>query len=90
MSLRRLVYNFITFPLSLILGPIFYFSSRGKERLFERYGKWNLEGKTVIWFHGASVGEVNGLLPVIKKSKEYWPDTEILLTATSTTGIKAW
>ena len=88
MLIKRLVYNIITFPVSLILGPVFFFHSRGRGRLLERYGSWNLSGKKVVWFHGASVGEVNGLLPIIKKTKTLWPETEILLTATSTTGLK--
>src|SRR5690606_32727176 len=42
----------------------------------------------LIWFHGASVGEINGLVPLINKLREYYPRAVFLLTATSATGLE--
>jgi len=63
-------------------------SKRGRRRLSERLGMWNLEAKDLLWFHGASVGEIHGLIPIIKEFRIFYPDKKILLTATSATGLE--
>lgn len=81
-------YNILIFILSIILFPFFLIKKKTKSHLRERYGLWDIDSegaKEVIWFHGASMGEVNGLLPVIKKLKEK-DNTQILLTTTSVAG----
>jgi len=67
---------------------------RGRKRLIERFGIWNSRGfrepaNKIIWFHGASVGEVLGLVPLIKQCKRDLPQYKILLTAVSPTGLEA-
>jgi len=55
----------------------------------ERYGKWKgTLPDEFIWFHGASVGEVNSLIPVIKAWRAKHPNIHTLLTATTTTGLE--
>jgi 3-deoxy-D-manno-octulosonic-acid transferase len=61
---------------------------RGRIRLNERYGHWNLAGEEVVWFHGASIGELNGLKPLIEKLKSTC-SSKILVTSVSVSGIQA-
>ncbi len=53
----------------------------------ERYGFWNIKKENYIWFHAASLGEVKGILSLIKKIKVNDSNQKILLTATSITGL---
>ncbi len=39
-----------------------------------------------VWFHGASVGEVGGMLPVVEQFKQIYPQTPLLISTTSGTG----
>lgn len=81
------LYSIATFVISLLLFPLFLLRARGRARLLERYGRWNLELDDCIWFHGASVGEINGLLPIIARVRGKFPGLPVLLTATSVTGL---
>lgn len=85
-------YFLITFLASFALLVIFLFYKRGRKRIFERLGFWQLKSEDIkasyIWFHGPSVGEINGLLPLIKAVRKKNPDVKILLTATSVTGLE--
>ncbi len=67
--------------------------SKGLEeapRLQERYGLPTVampaQGTQVVWFHGASVGEVMSLIPIIQGWKKKHPHHFILLTTTTVTG----
>jgi len=72
----------------ILLLPYFAWKSKGIAQLSERTGSWKLTlPDGFAWFHGASVGEVNSLLPVIKRWREIHPEVFTLLTATTTTGI---
>ncbi|MFV0299220.1 MAG: 3-deoxy-D-manno-octulosonic acid transferase [Hyphomicrobiaceae bacterium] len=65
----------------------------GKEdwdRLGERLGRASLirpEGN-IVWFHGASVGEVNSILPLIRRLGELRPDVSFLLTSGTVTSAE--
>jgi 3-deoxy-D-manno-octulosonic-acid transferase len=63
-------------------------SARGRRRLAERFGEWGDLGRVAWWLHGASVGEVQGLIPFIDQIRADSPGARILLTATSPTGLE--
>lgn len=79
-------YNIITFLLSFLITPLFLLKKRGRAKILERFGFWNIKNDKYIWFHGASMGEIKGILPVLKKIKEK-DNIKILVTATSVTGL---
>jgi len=81
-------YDVLILFLSLLVTPLFLISRRGRTRLRERFGFWSLDLNDVIWFHGASLGEIVGLLPVIAQAKKKYPTYKILVTATSVTGLE--
>jgi 3-deoxy-D-manno-octulosonic-acid transferase len=84
----RFLYSGATAFLAVCLAPLFLLSKRGRIRLSERFGNWKLAPDTYVWFHGASLGEINGLLPVIREFREKSPAAKILLSATSATGVE--
>jgi 3-deoxy-D-manno-octulosonic-acid transferase len=61
--------------------------ARGRRRLAERYGVWGELPHTPWWFHAASVGEVQGVLPLIKRVRSVGSAERVLLTSTSPTGL---
>ena len=68
-------------------------SRQGKEitaRLAERMGISALPrpGKKLLWFHAASVGETNVVLPLIEMLHRERPDLGILLTTVTVTSAK--
>ncbi len=76
-----------TAALPLVLAG-FFLSPRGRIRLSERLGKWKFDKPSdVVWFHGASAGEVNGLLPIMQQFRSAFPSRKLLLTATSLSGL---
>jgi len=84
----KLLYSLLMNFLTPFIAPLFLLRARGRERLLERFGFWRLNAKGILWFHAASVGEVNGILPLIKQIRVRYPDAEVLLTSTSTTGLR--
>jgi 3-deoxy-D-manno-octulosonic-acid transferase len=60
---------------------------RGRRRYEERLGDWGDLPPIGWWMHGASVGEVQGLLPFIQKVRDTMSGDRILLSATSPTGL---
>lgn len=81
---------------NLLLLPLllrFSLSRRLRSRFAERlsWGCWTEapgEGSPRIWFHAASVGEVGGITPLLKMCKDTFPDARIMVTTTSTTGLR--
>ena len=84
------LYKFLT----LILAPVGVAFLCYKKRLDPPYGKrvFELLGfypyklKNCIWFHAASVGEINSLKPLILKFQKVNPNKTILITTMTTTG----
>ena len=62
-------------------------SARGRRRYAQRFGVWGEVPRSEWWMHGASVGEVQGLLPLIGEVRARHPHESILLTSTSPTGL---
>lgn len=93
MRILNWLYNAAILPLSIFAWPLFMLRARGRARLKERYGFWNLSkelrpGEKLVWFHGASMGEINGLIPVIKLFRKQFPQFRVLLSATSINGLE--
>lgn len=64
-------------------------SRRGRIRFAERFGGWQpFPAPVSWWFHAASVGEVQGILPLLRKVRERYPEQDSLLTCTSPTGLE--
>lgn len=70
-----------------LLLPAFLLSARGRRRLGERYGMWELIAGQPFWFHGSSVGEVRGIIPIINSLQAKISAFESLLTATSPSAL---
>ena len=84
----RLLYNIAATIVAIVVAPFFLLVSRGRARLVERLGFWNIKSEQeIVWFHGASTGEIAGLVPVLKQLREKNIAQAILVTATSVTGL---
>ncbi|NDC37008.1 MAG: hypothetical protein EBZ48_03030, partial [Proteobacteria bacterium] len=89
MSFVSALYQVAMPALAYCAAPFFYLHPRGRLRLNERYGHWNLPPGSYLWLHGASLGEVQGLIPLCTYIRERFPAKRLLLTATSPTGLEA-
>ncbi|MEN6385281.1 MAG: 3-deoxy-D-manno-octulosonic acid transferase [Phycisphaerales bacterium] len=56
----------------------------------ERFGnvQRNFPGKKCVWIHAVSVGEVNATKTIVAELKKQLPDYEIIISATTDTGIE--
>lgn len=86
-GLLHRLYGFAVAALLPLVWAGLLLSRRGRRRISERFGGWASVGSVDWWLHGASVGEVQGLLPLIAAIRETCPNERILLTATSPTGL---
>ncbi len=89
--MTHLLYN-ILFTIFLILAaPYFLFRGiidpRFRRELTQRMGFLpTLSLKKPIWVHAASVGEVICSIPLIKRIKKHFPQSEIVITTMTRTG----
>ena len=87
-----LFYRFLIIALSpIILGHILWLSFRNKQSryLWQRLGfNYSNLPKNSLWFHCASVGEVNTLLPLIKNIHAKDNELKIIITTNTITGAK--
>lgn len=74
--------------LSIILYPWLKINKKTAPFLSQRYGYKSLPAGEFYWFHGASLGEIQGLLPLIKLLRSKDPQAQILGTATSVKGYQ--
>lgn len=92
------LYNLILYPLFIILLPLIalgvIFDKKWRTDLYQRFGiikKEDLEkfsGRKTLWFHAASVGEVQAMAPVIREMKALKKNCGIVVTSTSINGKK--
>jgi len=101
MSVSRLFYRLLL----ILLGPallLMFIWQGSKSRINQsaRYPKERLgfvpnrlDGQQIqlrpVWFHAASVGEVNGIIPLIKAFNTAHPEQPILLTTTTISGFES-
>ncbi len=91
-----LIYNILIYIILMILLPFiilfFVFNKKWRTGASQRLGIIKnqdiekLRGKKVLWFHAASVGEVQAVIPVIKEIKKINPEYDIMATTTSLNG----
>ena len=73
--------------LTPILAFLFFLFPKGRLYLSERLGIWPLRVlEDAIVLHGASLGEVQGLMPLAKKLRDIYKGCSIIITTTSPTG----
>lgn len=86
------LYNFFLIFLSVILLPIIVVAMiavpKFRAGFFQKLGFYNihLENRETIHFHAVSVGEVNAIEILVKRTREAFPNTNIVLTTTTKTG----
>lgn len=88
---KQILYTIATLLASLLAPLYLMTSARGRSRLIERFGLWksqlSLKSPT-YWVHGASLGEINSLLPLIDiVNQQIEEPYRILVTATSVSGL---
>jgi 3-deoxy-D-manno-octulosonic-acid transferase len=95
----RLVYNFL-FAVFFALSAPFYFLKmwrRGDWRkdFGQRFGIYSDElvkrlkegGRSVVWMHAVSVGEVNICVPLLEQLAKQMPDVRWVVSTTTSTGM---
>lgn len=88
------LYNLVLIVLSILLLPIIIIALIAVPKL--RAGFWSKLGfypnfkldkdKKTIFFHAVSVGEVNAIETLVKKTRDSFPDCNIVLSTTTKTG----
>lgn len=86
--LKDILVALIFLPLAICYGAC---SKKIRPTLAERLGggqwrKFSDQGGQWLWIHGASVGELAAIEPLLKNIHQTWPTKKILITATSATG----
>ena len=92
-----IIYNTVLTVLLLFLWPFllwYMYQRQGSlegvgERLgwgWPRFGLPGLDSRRPVWFHGASVGEVQMLVPLVRAWQEDYPGSNLLVTTMTLTG----
>ncbi|WP_040890825.1 lipid IV(A) 3-deoxy-D-manno-octulosonic acid transferase [Vibrio ezurae] len=89
----RILYNIALIILSPVLLYTLLKSKNGKPSVGSRWTEYfgscsALVGKKPIWIHTVSVGETIAATPLIRAIKAKYPDQDILITTTTTTGAE--
>ncbi len=86
------IYNLILPIIALIFSPIiliaFVLQPKFRAGFFQKIGFYkpiDTDSETVV-FHAVSVGEVNAIASLVKKTREVHPELNIILTTTTKTG----
>ena len=88
------LYNFSTFIASklILLSPIFSpkmsLFVKGRRSVIDTIKSTLKKGDKTIWFHCASLGEYEQGVPIIKKTKEEFPDHKIIVSFFSPSGFE--
>ena len=90
----HLLYNFSTFLASklILLSPLFSpkmdLFVKGRKSVINTLKNTLEKGDKTVWFHCASLGEYEQGVPVIKKTKEEFPDYKIIVSFFSPSGFE--
>ncbi|TAN43073.1 MAG: 3-deoxy-D-manno-octulosonic acid transferase [Nitrospirae bacterium] len=91
----RLLYSIFYFTALCFIAPFEYFKRpkeiRGrwiKERCGFIDARQDTAPRTLVWIHAVSVGETIAVTPFVKKIKEKYPETGIVLSTVTDTGRK--
>ena len=91
MTLRERLYDSVIQLVVKSAGPLLSRHPRLRERFAERYGNWSLRtDSSYVWIHGASAGELRGLVRLIPWIRRRYPHDKILITSFSLAGISAY
>src|SRR3990170_5519212 len=91
-----LIYELLTYLFLILASPYFIFkilfTNRYRTGIKERFGFLNCDVRNLnqkrkrIWFHAVSVGEVIASSLLLKRFKELWPESILILTTVTETG----
>ena len=90
----HLLYNFSTFLASklILLSPLFSpkmdLFVKGRKSVINTLKNTLKKGDKTVWFHCASLGEYEQGVPIIKKTKEEFPDHKIIVSFFSPSGFE--
>ncbi len=87
------IYNLLLILLSILLLPVILIAlvlvPKFRAGIWQKLGFYNIkldENKETIFFHAVSVGEVNAIEALVKKTRETFPQANIVLSTTTKTG----
>ena len=80
------IYNLLYRPLSNLIGLVLYPIALFNKRLKEHTRALIPKLSASIWIHASSVGEINGLKPLILKIIEEHPQENLVITTMTPTG----
>ena len=87
------IYNLLLILLSILLLPVILIAlvlvPKFRAGIWQKLGFYNIkldENKETIFFHAVSVGEVNAIEALVKKTREVFPQVNIVLSTTTKTG----
>jgi 3-deoxy-D-manno-octulosonic-acid transferase len=89
------VYNVAVLTIALALAPFVAVACLVKPRWRESLGNrlgldWPRPTRSpVLWAHAASVGEVEGIAPLVRRWRDAHPEGEVVVSALTTTGCAA-
>ncbi len=90
------IYNFLFVFLILFFLPFVLFglaiNKKWRIDMLERFciykNKIEFKDRKIIWFHAASVGEIQALIPILKEMKNIHDEYDFVVTTTSINGKK--